>query len=407
MSQDEVELQAQDLINQVNEEIKLKEEKIASTNTNNSLSKAPTNNDLNKEIDSNKLSKQNTVINKRRQSSFKSVCSSELESLDPPQDIIEEEKISNSEKKEEENENKRNMVRSSIGSTDSSLENLTIIHDFNLKLFTLISCIFCISTSTLSIIGSLLFDRLLTFNYGSNVVEEITMNHIMIYILLGLISIFNMGILSMISINNDRMLTKLIYSELNWFFATTQFAFASLFLITLLWETDLWTINVCLSISMLIILILAFYYTEIKRKKNFSAGALIFIFIYISILFSFITYVTIYNISCILLENIELQEPNVQSTIRFIIKIGVNAVQTILSFVVLTYLKDIFFALTSGYIVCAVFIHENFSLKKSENITLFIMVITILLGVLLTLCRYGKKVFGYEDNEFAASKDLK
>jgi len=229
----------------------------------------------------------------------------------------------------------------------------------------------------------------------------------MIYILLGLISIFNMGILSMISINNDRMLTKLIYSELNWFFATTQFAFASLFLITLLWETDLWTINVCLSISMLIILILAFYYTEIKRKKNFSAGALIFIFIYISILFSFITYVTIYNISCILLENIELQEPNVQSTIRFIIKIGVNAVQTILSFVVLTYLKDIFFALTSGYIVCAVFIHENFSLKESENITLFIMVITILLGVLLTLCRYGKKVFGYEDNEFAASKDLK
>ena len=407
MSQDEVELQAQDLINQVNEEIKLKEEKIASTNTNNSLSKAPTNNDLNKEIDSNKLSKQNTVINKRRQSSFKSVCSSELESLDPPQDIIEEEKISNSEKKEEENENKRNMVRSSISSTDSSLENLTIIHDFNLKLFTLISCIFCISTTTLSIIGSLLFDRLLTFNYGNNVVEEITMNHTMIYILLGVISIFNMGILSMISINNDRMLTKLIYSELNWFFATTQFAFASLFLITLLWDTDLWTINVCLSISMLTILILAFYYTEIKRKKNFSAGALIFIFIYISILFSFISYVTIYNISCILLENIQLQEPDVQSTIRFIIKIGVNAVQTILSFVVLTYLKDIFFALTSGYIVCAVFIHENFSLKESDNITLFIMVITILLGVLLTLCRYGKKVFGYEDNEFAASKDIK
>ena len=407
MSQDEVELQAQDLINQVNEEIKLKEEKIASTNTNNSLSKAPTNNDLNKEIDSNKLSKQNTVINKRRQSSFKSVCSSELESLDPPQEIIEEEKISNSEKKEEENENKRNMVRSSISSTDSSLENLTIIHDFNLKLFTLISCIFCISTTTLSIIGSLLFDRLLTFNYGNNVVEEITMNHIMIYILLGIISIFNMGILSMISINNDRMLTKLIYSELNWFFATTQFAFASLFLITLLWDTDLWTINVCLSISMLTILILAFYYTEIKRKKNFSAGALIFIFIYISILFSFISYVTIYNISCILLENIQLQEPDVQSTIRFIIKIGVNAVQTILSFVVLTYLKDIFFALTSGYIVCAVFIHENFSLKESDNITLFIMVITILLGVLLTLCRYGKKVFGYEDNEFAASKDIK
>ena len=58
----------------------------------------------------------------------------------------------------------------------------------------------------------------------------------------------------MISLNKDNMLNKLIYTELNWFFSLTQYAFGSLFLISLIWETDLWAINVCLSISMLTIL---------------------------------------------------------------------------------------------------------------------------------------------------------
>ena len=45
-------------------------------------------------------------------------------------------------------------------------------------------------------------------------------------------------------------------------------------------------------------LILAFYFTEIKQKKNMSKGTFIFIYIYTSVLFSFISYVTFYNISC-------------------------------------------------------------------------------------------------------------
>ena len=403
MAEDEMEQQAQDLINQVMQENKLKEERNSNKKTNNSLSKAQSN-ELLKEEEPNKLVKQNTIVNKRIESS-KSVCSSELESLDsPPQD---------EEKKNDSPNiivNKKVVRRASLDSTDSTLENLMITHDLNLKLFTLISCIFCIGTTTLSIFGSLLFERLLTFNYGhgKESIEEITMNHTMIYIYLGIIGFFNFGILSMISLNNDHMLTNLIYSELNWFFALTQFAFASLFLITLIWETDLWTINVCLSISMLTILILAFYYTEIKQKKNMSIGTLIFIYIYISILFSFISYVTLYNISCILLENMDMQDDDTKVTVRIFVKIGVNAGQTILSFVVLTYLKDIMFALTSSYIECAVFIHENLDHKnEKENIALLVMVIAIILGVILTIWRYGKKTFGYEEVKLGISKDIK
>ena len=340
------------------------------------------------------LSKKNTVKNKRKQS-IDSNSSSESDS----QDSSPQYSSDNEDKNNGKNNNKE--LRTSMVSTDSSIENLMLSRDLNIKLFTLVSCIFCIGTTTLSIIGSLIFKRLLTFNYGQKVVtedviKEITMNHTMIYILLGIISGFNLGILVMMSLNNDHMLTKLIYTELNWFFVLTQLAFGSLFLITLIWETDLWAINVCLSISMLTILILAFYFTEIKQKKNMSNGTFIYIYIYISVLFSFISYVTLYNISCILMENMEVQNNDIKTAVSIIVRVGVNVGQTILSFVLLTYYKDIFFAYTSAYIECAVFIHENFSLDK-ENIALFVMALAIILGIILTICRYGKKTFGYEE----------
>ena len=156
---------------------------------------------------------------------------------------------------------------------------------------------------------------------------------------------------------------------------------------------------------MLTILILAFYFTEIKQKKNMSKGTFIFIYSYISVLFSFISYVTLYNISCILLENMEVQSNNIQEAVSIIVKVGINAGQTILSFVLLTYYKDVFFAFTSGYIECAVFIHENFNLED-ENIGLFIMVLLIILGIILTVYRYRKKTFGYEDVQLEISKDF-
>ena len=410
MEDDEIKEKAQDLINQVIQENKLKEEKLASNNPSNNISKVETSDNLAKEEDPNKAKRKNTVINKRK-ISIDSNSSSDSDSQEDssPQQSYDEEKGEKVEKTNKKS-NKKDPKKTSMVSTDSSLENLMLSRDLNIKFFTLVSCLFCLGTTTLSIIGSLIFDRLLTFNYGQkedtdDVIEEITMNHTMIYILLGIIGCFNLGILNMISLNNDHMLTKLIYTELNWFFVLTQMAFGSLFLITLIWDTDLWTINVCLSISMLTILILAFYFTEIKQKKNMSKGTFIFIYSYISVLFSFISYVTLYNISCILLENMEVQSNNIQEAVSIIVKVGINAGQTILSFVLLTYYKDVFFAFTSGYIECAVFIHENFNLED-ENIGLFIMVLLIILGIILTVYRYRKKTFGYEDVQLEISKDF-
>jgi len=416
---DDMDAKVQELINQVKEENKKKEEK-KNSRTSGYISKTSSNNDFNNDI--NKIKTKNTVINKRRLSLKKSDSSSDSDSQESsPGGSIEEEKIPESKMSKNMINNSDKVVvnnrsrSNSIGSSDT-LDNLMLSRDINIKAFTLFSCVFCIGTISLSIIGSLILERLLTFNYGQNynseqakekknAIEGITMNHVMIYILLTALCVFNFGILVMISLNNDKMLTTLIYSDLKWYFVLTQLAFGSLFLITLIWETDLWTINVCLSISMLTILILAFYFTEIKQKKNMSKGTFFFIYVYISCLFSFISYVTLYNLSCILMENMEAQEKDVQTISYTIIKVSINAGQTILSFVLLTYFKDVFFAYTSGYIISAVFIHENFNLEK-ENIGFIVMVLAIALGIVLTIVRYGKKTFGYEDLPVEITKDI-
>jgi len=416
---DDMDAKVQELINQVKEENNKKEEK-KNSRTSGYISKTSSNNDFNNDI--NKIKTKNTVINKRRLSSKNNSFSDSDSQESSPEGSVEEEKIPESKMSKNMINNSDKVVvnnrsrSNSIGSPDSTLDNLMLSRDINIKAFTLFSCVFCIGTISLSIIGSLILERLLTFNYGQNynsvqdkdkknAIEGITMNHVMIYILLTVLCVFNFGILVMISLNNDKMLTTLIYSDLKWYFVLTQLAFGSLFLITLIWETDLWTINVCLSISMLTILILAFYFTEIKQKKNMSKGTFFFIYVYISCLFSFISYVTLYNLSCILMENMEAQDKDVQTISYTIIKVSINAGQTILSFVLLTYFKDVFFAYTSGYIICAVFIHENFNLEK-ENIGFIVMVLAIALGIILTIVRYGKKTFGYEDLPVEITKDI-
>ena len=305
------------------------------------------------------------------------------------------------EEKKLKNKKINKKLKSSMAS-DTSLENLMVKENLCVKVVTLISCIICITTIGVNIIWSLINEKLtLTFSYSKNNgdLEEIVMNYTMIYILLFVIILLNFGLFFCILIGNDHMLTKLIYTDLNWYFILTQLALGFQFLITLIWEIDLWTINVCLSVSMLAILILSFYFTEIKQKKNMSKPTFIFIYIYVSVLFSFIAYLILFNISCILMENIggeNEEDTKTNKTLIIVIKIGINAIQTVLSFVLLTYYKDVFFSFTSGYIESAVFVHLNTKFEK-ENIVLLVMVCAIALGIILTIVRYRKKTFGCED----------
>ena len=394
MTQEELEAQAQDLINQALEEIKEKEEKISKKPSKNLITEEDIENDNNEE----KIQKQNTVVNQNLERK-NSISSSDSDSS--PQDNSDEEKKEETTRKYK-GKNINKKLKTSMAS-DTSIENLMVKENLSIKVATLISCIICIVTIGINIVWSLINSRLtLTFSYVKDNkkkgLDEILMNYTMIYILLSVIIVFNVGLFICILLGNDHMLTKLIYTDLNWYFILTQLALGFQFLITIIWSIDLWTINVCLSVSMLAILILSFYFSEIKQKKNMSIPTFIFIYIYISILFSFIAYLILFNISCILMENIggDNGNENTNNTLKIVIKIGINAIQTILSFVLLTYYKDVFFSFTSGYIESAVFVHINTRFEK-ENIVLLVLVCAIALGIILTILRYRKKTFGYED----------
>ena len=391
MSMEEIESKAEDLINQVIEENKQKEE----------TSKVPEDTDA--PMTENLPPKQNTITNKNIKSSDSS--SSDSDSLS--QDNSDDEE--NKEIKKYKNKKEINL-KASMVTNDPSLENLMVREDIYIKVATLVSAVICIVTIGINIIISLLNNKLtLTFGYSNNkdALSSIVMNHTMIYILLLVMIIFNFGLFIAILLGNDHMLTKLIYTDLNWYFVFTQLALGFQFFITLVWSIDLWTINVCLSVSMLAILILAFYFTEIKQKKNMSNCTLVFIYIYVSFLFSFIAYITLFNISCILMENFDDKSENSDSmtTLTIIIKVGINAAQTILSLVLLTYYKDIFFSLTSGYIESAVFIHLETKFEN-ENIALLVMVCLILFGIIITLIGYKKKTFGCEEVPVEITKDF-
>jgi len=394
MTQEELEAQAQDLINQALEEIKEKEEKISKKPSKNLITEEDIENDNNEE----KIQKQNTVVNQNLERK-NSISSSDSDSS--PQDNSDEEKKEETTRKYK-GKNINKKLKTSMAS-DTSIENLMVKENLSIKVATLISCIICIVTIGINIVWSLINSRLtLTFSYVKDNkkkgLDEILMNYTMIYILLSVIIVFNVGLFICILLGNDHMLTKLIYTDLNWYFILTQLALGFQFLITIIWSIDLWTINVCLSVSMLAILILSFYFSEIKQKKNMSIPTFIFIYIYISVLFSFIAYLILFNISCILMENIggDNGNENTNNTLKIVIKIGINAIQTILSFVLLTYYKDVFFSFTSGYIESAVFVHINTRFEK-ENIVLLVLVCAIALGIILTILRYRKKTFGYED----------
>ena len=393
MTQEELEAQAQDLINQALEEIKEKEEKISKKPSKNLITEEDIENDNNEE----KIQQQNTVVNQNLERK-NSISSSDSDSS--PQDNSDEEKKEETTRKYK-GKNINKKLKTSMAS-DTSIENLMVKENLSIKVVTLISCIICIVTIGINIVWSLINSRLtLTFSYvkdNKKGLDEILMNYTMIYILLSVIIVFNVGLFICILLGNDHMLTKLIYTDLNWYFILTQLALGFQFLITIIWSIDLWTINVCLSVSMLAILILSFYFSEIKQKKNMSIPTFIFIYIYISILFSFIAYLILFNISCILMENIggDNGNENTNNTLKIVIKIGINAIQTILSFVLLTYYKDVFFSFTSGYIESAVFVHINTRFEK-ENIVLLVLVCAIALGIILTILRYRKKTFGYED----------
>ena len=402
MSDDELDLDADKLINQILEEnnSNSNNQNLDNSQNQNNIINQNNLNNLNDNLQDNPKPKKpiNKIINKRE--------SDDEDKIDNQNVNILSNDDSNNENKIDKKEEEESEIKLTPSMKNSDLENLMITKNIYIRLSVIISCFYCIMATVLAMVFSITSQRVLTFNNNKNTKEGkkeqengiITMNSIMIFILLFILFVCNLGMVLMILLGKDNVMAQFICTNLRWYFVGTQFTFGCLFFATIIWDIDLWTINVSLSLSMLIILFIAFYFSEIKQQKNMSRGTLLFVYGYISILFSFLSYITLYNIGYILMENAEFQVEDEESRniIYTIVKIGTNAGETIVTIVFLTYYKDVFFACTAAFIECTVFVHRNFALE-GENIALMVMVCTIFIGIGITIWKYRAKVLGIEE----------
>ena len=281
---------------------------------------------------------------------------------------------------------------------EENIENLNSQEDSNIRLFTIIVSSFCIFTIMLTIIFSNNGKRFLTFK--SDEKERLFINK---YIMFGYLLFFiisNIILIVFLSYDNkNKNLKKIIYQNLRYYFILTQGFFGFLFFIEVYWGQSDWTLIFSISISMSVTILLAFYYEEIKAKKNMTKETLISIFIYISSIFAFVSYITFFNFSCILINSLTKihYQSNIDKDNVYLpsIKIGTNMFQTILGIILLTYFKDLFFVLFSVYIQLGILI-EYPSDKKNEKIWLNVSIFLLILSSVFSIYRYGKLTIGIE-----------
>ena len=281
---------------------------------------------------------------------------------------------------------------------EENIENLNAQEDRNIRLLTIIVSSFCIFTIMLTIIFSNNGKRFLTFK--SDEKERLFINK---YIMFGYLLFFiisNIIIIIFLSYNNkNKNLRKILYQNLRYYFILTQGFFGFLFFIEVYWGQGDWTLIFSISISMSVTILLAFYYEEIKSKKNMSKETLISIFIYISSIFAFVSFISFFNFSCILINSLTKihYQSNIDKDNVYLpsIKIGTNMFQTILGIILLTYFKDLFFVLFSVYIQLGILI-EYPSDKKNEKIWLNVSFFLLILSSVFSIYRYGKLTIGIE-----------
>ena len=292
----------------------------------------------------------------------------------------------------------------------NSLQNLMISQDKNIKFCSSLSVVICFSIIFITIFISFNNKIILTFNFDNTKDKKeikINMNYIMFIVYLFLLEIFNAGLFFIIfttDINN--ILSRIIFKHLRWYFVLTEIIFGISFGIFLLLTPQLWTYILNVSIYLGIILILSFYFQDIKLRKNLDIKTFIFLSIYISVLFSFIIYSILYNLCNILycsyknyINNLEIEEnerDKFLDNINFYLQIINYIIQTIISVILLAYVKDIFFNLSTIYIFFALILTNNLN---GRNIYWIISLISILIiGTISTIIKYKWEVLGIEKN---------
>ena len=271
---------------------------------------------------------------------------------------------------------------------DENFENLNSQQDNVIKYGAIITTFLCIISMFLPIIIRY-EDQFLTLqkNKGEN---TIFINIYIVYFYIFLLVICNCLLILFLTYENmDKNLRRILYKNLRWFFILTQ-GFLGVLFFTGIWGRNDWSLLSNIFLSMTIIILLAFYYDDIKIRKDMSLDTLISVFIYTSLLFAFICFIALSNLNIILTKSKNKEENKDYSTS---IRISTYSFQTIISIINLTYFKDLFFMIGSFIIELGVLIDKNKD-ETSEIITLIICIIFLLLSSGFTVYRYKYEVIG-------------
>jgi len=293
---------------------------------------------------------------------------------------------------------------------ENFLQNLMISQDKNIQVCSSLSVIICFSIIFITILFSFHNKIILTFYFDNKKDKteiKFNMNYIMFIIYLFLLEIFNVGLFFIIfTTDTNNILSRIIFKHLRWYFVLTEIIFGISFGIFLLLKPQLWTYILNVSIYLGIILILSFYFQDIKLRKNLDIKTFIFLSIYISVLFSFIIYSILYNLCNILfcsyinyINNLEIEENEKNKfldNINFYLQIINYFIQTIISVILLAYVKDIFFNLSTIYIFFGLILKNNLNDRNTYWIISLISILII--GMISTIIKYKWEVLGIEKN---------
>lgn len=294
----------------------------------------------------------------------------------------------------------------------TSLSNLMYKKENSLKLVIVLATIVVIFSVVFAIVMPFFekSPRILTFNYMDknsqqnykNLQNIFSLNIDLLYIFLSILVGINIYLLFLLIFEKDSMLVKLIYSDYQWQFLFAQILLSTAFILGLAINIGdtIYPFIISTVIWLFLIILICFFYGWIKDKKNLSVSSFINLSVYASMIFSFAIYLEFYNISQIvffILENSFSNEENNIDLVKQICTITSHSIILLINIVLIAYFKDVIFSICYCYFLFGYLTSQN-EILNQELVSIVIILIFNIIGIFVTLLRYGKGAFGYEDD---------
>lgn len=180
-----------------------------------------------------------------------------------------------------------------------------------------------------------------------------------------------------------------------------QFSLINLFLISVLFlgvisVKTLLTSILILSFFLASTIFLVVLYRNLKNKKKLSLPALFGLSIFLSVLLAFNTYSILYIIADLITLN--YGQAYVMDNLKEFFSIFINVIYACIAIVLLSVYKDIIFSFCLLLIEIG-FIANSYKLVTSEIITGSFIISFVLVSIIITVIKYKKAVFGFEEND--------